>query len=105
MVAVGPVVLEEKSLEIVDGRTTDGRRTTEPAYTISCLGAFDSGELKMAILTVNKLLSNQVMPSDIVRIKIIRRRVWYITDELQWLEHLWEYENIFETGVVRVSEC
>ena len=24
-----------------------------------------------------------------------------ITVELQWLEHLWVYENLFETGVVR----
>ena len=51
MVAIGPVVSEEKSFEIVDGRrtdgrTTDGRRTTEPAYTISSPGAFGSGELK-----------------------------------------------------------
>ena len=46
LVAIGPVVSEEKSFEIVDGRTTDGRRTTEPAYTISSPGAFGSGELK-----------------------------------------------------------
>ena len=26
------------------------------------------------------------------------------TVELQWLEHLWEYENLFETGVVRAIE-
>ena len=26
------------------------------------------------------------------------------TVELQWLEHLWEYENEFETGVVRANE-
>ena len=53
LVAIGPVVSEEKSFEIVDGRrttddvrrTTDGR-TTEPAYTISSPGAFGSGELK-----------------------------------------------------------
>ena len=50
-VAIGPVVSEEKSFEIVDGRLTDdGRmddgRTTEPAYTISSPGAFGSGELK-----------------------------------------------------------
>ena len=45
LVAIGPVVLEEKSFEIVDGRRTD-RRTTEPAYTISSPGAFGSGELK-----------------------------------------------------------
>ena len=26
------------------------------------------------------------------------------TVELQWLEHLWDYENMFETGVVRAIE-
>ena len=41
LVAIGPVVSEEKSFEIVDGR-----RTTEPAYTISSPGVFGSGELK-----------------------------------------------------------
>ena len=25
--------------------------------------------------------------------------------ELQWLEHLWNHENIFETKVVRANEC
>ena len=25
--------------------------------------------------------------------------------ELQWLEHLWDYENMSETGVVRANEC
>ena len=38
LVAISPVV-SEKSLEIVDGRTT------EPAYTMSSPGAFGSGEL------------------------------------------------------------
>ena len=27
-----------------------------------------------------------------------------ITVELQWLEHLWDYENLFETGVDRAIE-
>ena len=27
-----------------------------------------------------------------------------ITVELQWLEHLWNHENMFETGVVRANE-
>ena len=27
------------------------------------------------------------------------------TVELQWLKHLWDHENMFETGVVRDSEC
>ena len=25
--------------------------------------------------------------------------------ELQWLEHLWDYKTVFETGVVRANEC
>ena len=45
LVAIGLVVSEKKSFETVDGRRTDGRRTTEPAYTISSPGAFGSGEL------------------------------------------------------------
>ena len=27
------------------------------------------------------------------------------TVELQWLEHFWDHENQFETGVVRANEC
>ena len=27
------------------------------------------------------------------------------TAELQWLEHLWNHENMFERGVVRANEC
>ena len=27
------------------------------------------------------------------------------TVELQWLEHLWNHENVFVTGVVRGNEC
>ena len=27
------------------------------------------------------------------------------TVELQWLEHLWDEENMFETAVVRANEC
>ena len=46
MVAIGPIVSEEKSFEIVDGRTMDGLRTMGPTYTISSPGAFSSGELK-----------------------------------------------------------
>ena len=26
------------------------------------------------------------------------------TVELQWLEHLWDHENLFGTGVVRANE-
>ena len=26
------------------------------------------------------------------------------TVELQWLEHLWDHENMFEAGVVRANE-
>ena len=27
------------------------------------------------------------------------------TVELQWLEHLWNHENMFEIGVDRANEC
>ena len=27
------------------------------------------------------------------------------TVELQWREHLWDHENMFETEVVRANEC
>ena len=46
LVAIGYSVSEEKSFEIVDERRTDGRRTTEPAYTLSSPEAFGSGKLK-----------------------------------------------------------
>ena len=52
LVAIGLVVAEEKSFEIVDGRT-DGR-TTEPAYTISSPGAFGSGELKTTFVLLDR---------------------------------------------------
>ena len=53
LVAIDPVVAEEKSFEIVDGRQTDDGRTTEPAYTISSPGAFGSGELKRGHCSLN----------------------------------------------------
>ena len=28
-----------------------------------------------------------------------------VTVELQWLEQLWNHENMFETGVIRANEC
>ena len=43
-----------------------------------------------------------------------KERLWAIepsvdyfhdTVELQWLEHLWDHENKFETRVVRANEC
>ena len=27
------------------------------------------------------------------------------TAELQWLEHLWNNENMFEIGVIQANEC
>ena len=29
----------------------------------------------------------------------------YGTSKIQWLEHLWNHEKMFETGVVRANEC
>ena len=36
--------------------------------------------------------------------KCVAFMVVIITVELQLLEHLWDYENLFETGVVRAIE-
>ena len=36
---------------------------------------------------------------------ICRFKFISITVELQWLEHFWNHENMFETGVVRAYEC
>ena len=30
---------------------------------------------------------------------------YLITVELQWLEHLWNRDKMFETGVVRATTC
>ena len=32
-------------------------------------------------------------------------KYFYDTAELQWLEHLWNHEKMFETVVVRAYEC
>ena len=76
MVAIGPVVSEEKSFEIVDGRRTtdgrttdDGRRTTEPAYTISSPGAFGSGELKMPTVKILKFGTPQTIAIIVLEIE------------------------------------
>ena len=54
MSSIGPVVSEEKMFENVDGRRTDGRRTTDAGVTGILLAhqwAFGSGELKSLALT------------------------------------------------------
>ena len=40
-----------------------------------------------------------------VRIKKVGSELSGYTVELQWLEHLRNHENMFETGVVRANEC
>ena len=29
----------------------------------------------------------------------------HFTVELQWLKHLWDHKNMFETGIVQANEC
>ena len=31
--------------------------------------------------------------------------LWVSTVEPQWLEHLWDHENMSKTGVVQANEC
>ena len=35
---------------------------------------------------------------------VISSRTARYTVDLQWLKHPWDYENLFETGVVRAIE-
>ena len=51
--------------------------------------------------------SKNLVDLDFAGIFAVNKHLWQInnTVELQWLEHLWDYENIFKTGVVRTSEC
>ena len=38
--------------------------------------------------------------------KLIAQTKWMLyTAELQWLEHLWNHENMVESKVVRAIEC
>ena len=46
---------------------------------------------------LNEYACRTVAPGSIYRVKIY-------TLELKWLEHLWDHENQFETGVVRANE-
>ena len=36
---------------------------------------------------------------------IIKRALFFLTVELQWLEHLWNHINMFEARVVGAYEC
>ena len=35
----------------------------------------------------------------------MRSTVIIDTEELLWVEHIWNHENVFEAGVVRANEC
>ena len=39
------------------------------------------------------------------KVPVYGRRSLSATVELQWLEYLWNRENMFETGVVQANEC
>ena len=56
----------------------------------------------------------QFSGGDCHRMKVVKYIIhlfflWYekvlITVELQWFEHLWNHEVIFETAVLRAEEC
>ena len=50
-----------------------------------------------------KKMSLQILPVQKMLKENIRKGI--NTVELQWLEHLWNHENMFEKGVVRANEC
>ena len=53
----------------------------------------------MKSYSVNKILSIFCPPL------LCKQPLVRYTVELQWLEHLRDYENMFETGVIRANKC
>ena len=72
-------------------------------------------EVKMAVLGPWKMWPSTFSEANLskfnsmMRMSIMKYRYEYskhlrFTVELQWLEHLWDYENLLEPGVVRPVE-
>ena len=64
------------------------------------VGIYDSSDINF----INtKKLSTTTVPG----ITSVNDYRYYIgsTEELRWLGHLWKYENMSETGVIRANEC
>ena len=63
------------------------------------VGIYDSSDINF----INtKRLSTTTVPG----ITSVHNYRYYTgsTEELQWLDHLWKYENMSETGVVRANQ-
>ena len=56
------------------------------------------------------LLLNDIIDASQLQVHLYHRipklvNLFLLTAEIQWLEHLWNHENMFETEVVRAYEC
>ena len=64
---------------------------------------------KMALLIMLCSRAGQFSTPDAYRITLelaYDHCQWQMnTVEFQWLEHLWNHENMFDTGVVRANQC
>ena len=61
---------------------------------------FQLGQPYFKILTIMPTLETAAKKI----VSSIRVRGFGDTVELQWLKHVWNHENMFETGVVRANE-
>ena len=66
---------------------------------LSLKSFINSFYVKHVIVTMSQTLANSVSPDQTAPLGH-NRPFCPNTVELQWLEHLWNHENMFETGVV-----
>ena len=61
----------------------------------------------MNVLNINRNLTGaHILYIRIVILLDLNTRSLLLNEvELQWLEHLWNHENMFKTEVVRANEC
>ena len=65
---------------------------------------YESGALPTALRGPPKDVMRQSTCMVVSPIMVNNFAVPY-TVEIQWLEHLWDHENMFETRVIRANEC
>ena len=46
----------------------------------------------------------RLVPASRIAGRMVRETILLYSVELQWLQHLWYHENMFETGIVRANE-
>ena len=55
------------------------------------------------VCVLKENIGGLIFKRSLPKISVLQYSKLFYTVELQWLEHLWDHENYFETGVVRAS--